>query len=671
VKSVALLILVLAVFASACTDNASDGATTTSTTTTGTASTAGETPGVTPSAEPEQPTQPVDRGYDPFIREAECAFEAPLGTNPECGFLVVPEDRDDPTGTQIRLHVAVFRSVGDSPQPDPIVYLDGGPGAYTLDQVQLSYTDRFEPFTMDRDLILFDQRGVGFSEPNLSCPEVREVTIDLLDEPMPPDAYNDREATAVAACAERIGSEDIDVTAYTSADNAADVADLREALGYETWNLYGISYGTRLALTTMRDHPQGIRSVILDSTVPLQNEMLITGPEAAQRAFDTFFGDCAGDATCAAAFPNLEATYDGLVVTLNETPAAIEIEDFTTGDRYPAMLTGDDLTGLMFQGLYSEQIIPLLPDMLTGAAAGDMGLAARVASAFFTQGNFFSYGMYVSVQCAEEYAFTPLANAELAARAFPEVEYIYADAEGEYEECEIWGAGTADEIETLPVVSPIPTLIVGGEFDPITPPSYGATVAADLEASFFYEFPGLAHGVTTAGDCPLGITLGFLADPTTPPDATCIEELAGPAYFIPGAVEIVLVPFEEDFLNVVISGVVPDDWSSQGFGAFVAPGLGDSAIIQQVIPAGLVTYDALISDLGNQFEVSDPWETSTYTDARDWTVYSNGSGDLLHDVALAEDGGFLYIVMLLTVPELHEEYVSKVLHPALAAIDVG
>jgi len=221
------------------------------------------------------------------------------------------------------------------------------------------------------------------------------------------------------------------------------------------------------------------------------------------------------------------------------------------------------------------------------------------------------------------------------------------------------------------VISSIPTLIVGGQFDPITPPSYGETVAADLEASFFYEFPGLAHGVSTASACPLGITLEFLEDPTTPPDATCVDTLEGPVYFVPGNVEIVLIPFSEDFLNVVISGVVPEEWSSQGFGAYVAPGLGDSGIIQQALPAGLVTYDSLITDLGSQFEITEPWETSFYEDDRSWTIHAATDGDLLYDVALAEDGGFLYIVMLLTVPELHDEYVAKVLHPALAAIKVG
>jgi pimeloyl-ACP methyl ester carboxylesterase len=584
---------------------------------------------------------------------------------------VVPEDRDDPDGQQVRLHVAVFPSMSDAPLPDPVVYLDGGPGGYTLEQLEFGFDDRFAPFTENRDLIIFDQRGVGFSEPNLSCPEVRAVTIDLLDDPMSPEAYNEREASAVSACAERMEAGGVDVTAYTSADNAADVADLRVALGYDMWNLYGISYGTRLGLTTMRDHPEGIRSVILDSTVPLQNEMLVTGPPAAQRAVDIFFADCAANPDCSAAYPDLDDLFFDLVDSLNENPAPAQIQNFTTGDKHSAFLTGDDITGLLFQGLYSEEIIPLLPNMIASAADGDLALTERVASAFFTQGDFFSYGMYVSVQCAEEYAYTTVADAERAARAYPDVEYIYADAAGEFRECELWGAGLADPIETQPVISSIPTLVLGGEFDPITPPSYGQTVAADLEASFFYEFPGLAHGVSSADECPLSITLGFLDDPTTPPDATCVDALEGPSYFIPGAVEIVLVPFEEDFLNVVISGVVPEDWSSQGFGAYVAPGLGDSGIIQQVIPAGLATYDALIADLASQFEVTEEWDTSFYDDGRSWTIYSATDGDLLYDVALAEDGGFLYIVMLLTVPDLHDEYTAKVLLPALGAIGVG
>jgi pimeloyl-ACP methyl ester carboxylesterase len=663
---------VLVLVAVACSPTTADTTTSTSTTEAETtAGTADSDQGTTSSDAPPPATGAVTATYTPMFEEASCAFDSPIDRTPRCGYLVVPENRDDPAGQQVRLHVAIFPATGDTPEADPVVYLDGGPGGYTLEQLQFAFEDRFAPFTENRDLILFDQRGVGFSEPNLSCPEVRDVAIDLLDEPLTPEAYNEREAPAVAACAERLEGGGVDVTAYTSADNAADVADLRVALGYDTWNLYGISYGTRLGLTTMRDHPDGIRSVILDSTVPLQIEMLLTGPAAAQRAMDTFFADCAENALCAGAYPDLEGRYLALVDTLNEVPARVEIENFSTGIKHPARLSGDDITGLMFQGLYSEEIIPLLPDMIAGVETGDLALAERVASAFFTQGDFFSLGMYVSVQCAEEYAFTAVADAEQAAQEYPEVEYIYADPAGEYRECDLWGAGIADPIETQPVISSIPTLIVAGQFDPITPPSYGEAVAADLEASFFYEFPGLAHGVSTASDCPLGITLSFLEDPTTPPDATCIDELEGPAYFVPGNVEIVLVPFSEDLFNLVISGVVPEDWSSQGFGAYVAPGLGDSGIIQQAVPAGLVTDDALITDLSSQFEVTEPWDTSFYEDDRSWTIYSATDGDLLYDVALAEDGGFLYIVMLLTVPDLHDEYVVKVLQPALAAIEVG
>jgi pimeloyl-ACP methyl ester carboxylesterase len=143
----------------------------------------------------------------------------------------------------------------------------GGPGGHAIESVVLSF-DMFAPFVENRDLIVFDQRGTGFSQPSLNCQELTDLVYDLIDENLSIEEIEDRQIEAVKQCRDRITREGINLSLYNSAQSAADLNDLRMALDYESWNILGISYGTRLALTAMRDFPDGIRSVILDSVYP-------------------------------------------------------------------------------------------------------------------------------------------------------------------------------------------------------------------------------------------------------------------------------------------------------------------------------------------------------------------------------------------------------------------
>jgi pimeloyl-ACP methyl ester carboxylesterase len=183
----------------------------------------------------------VGQGASATFNDAPCAFRVPKGPWVRCGWLSVPENRKRPGGRTIRLHVAIYKSRSQQPAPDPIVWLVGGPGgrAHTLSSALFERV--VEPFLGRRDFIVFDVRGTGYSEPALDCP-------DRSGEP----------AKWLPACHERL-SAIADLSSYNSAAVAADLADLRRALGLKEWNLLGESYGTRLALVAMRDFPEGIR----------------------------------------------------------------------------------------------------------------------------------------------------------------------------------------------------------------------------------------------------------------------------------------------------------------------------------------------------------------------------------------------------------------------------
>jgi pimeloyl-ACP methyl ester carboxylesterase len=595
-----------------------------------------------------------------------------MDTSPSCGYLVVPEDRSDPTGRQVRIHLAIFEATGPDRQPDPIIYLEGGPGGHTLGALEFSFASSYAPLITDRDLILFDQRGIGLSEPALDCPEERAIEIEYLNEDVTDEEYLEAYTGGLIACRDRLVDEGVDLTAYNSASNAADVADIRRALGYDEVNLWGISYGTRLALTVMRDHPDGIRSVVLDSTVPVDLDLYPAIPSSADRAYDVFFAGCAADPSCGGAFPNLEADFYAVAERLEDDPVEITVQDFINGDRYPALFGGDDVFGLLFQSLYSEEIIPLLPDFLTDAANGDYSGLERLASVFFTNGPFLSTGFYLSVQCNEEYIFSSPDEVAAAIDMHPDVDGLFGPAEAEFEECDLWGAGTADPIEDEPVASPIPTLILAGEYDPITPPSYGQLAAETLTNSTFFEFPGYAHGVTTAGDCPTGIVLDFVDDPTARPDSSCIAALGAPSFFVPGEVAVKLVPFEADVFGFIVRGIRPESWNDNGFGAFTAPGLGDIGILQQSIPSGFLDNDAMADQIADQFELTGDWDTSTHNDGtRTWNTYTATDGLLIFDLAIHDDGEDMFIVVLISTDDVRDDYLDLVLYPALESIEAG
>ncbi len=218
-------------------------------------------PGVAPSPAPTF-------SYQPIFEPAPCAFAVPSGYQPECGYLFVPENRARAGSPMIRLHIAVFRSHAGFPALDPVVHLAGGPGSSSLAVADYVLGRGLDAVLARRDLIFFDQRGTGSSIPRLDCPEREAITSLLLSGSLSDEESQAAVQEAFRRCRERLTAQGVDLSAYNSAASAADLNDLRLALGYETLNLYAVSYGTRLALTLMRDHPAAVRSAVLDSAYP-------------------------------------------------------------------------------------------------------------------------------------------------------------------------------------------------------------------------------------------------------------------------------------------------------------------------------------------------------------------------------------------------------------------
>jgi pimeloyl-ACP methyl ester carboxylesterase len=461
----------------------------------------------------------------PIFEPAECKYGSVGSGSVECGYLIVPENRSKPDSPPIRIYVAIFKSTSPNPKPDPVIYVAGGGG---VNQIALyaRYLDAGgNDIRRDRDYIMYNQRGAHLNEPSLVCPDDTNFFQRLAGQGLTAHERADQKIAKRLECHDALLERGIDLTAYNTVETAADVNDLRIALGYDEVNLYGTSSGTRTILTIMRDHPEGIRSVILDSVYPPQVGLYSTVSLSVYRVFSLLFKECAADPECNQKYPNLEATFYQTVDELNANPARVELDHGTI------LVDGGLFMEALYVSFYSTNEIPLIPGRIDYASQGNLtGLRNMLGGLLSDTGTLIAIGFEWSLQCNEEVPFESYElGRELAADLPPQIAE-YFDSYYEFTLCESWQSGQADPIENTAVISDVPALIFAGQFDPVTPPEWGQLAAETLSNHFFYEFPGLGHGIMRSNECGLEIGLQFIEDPTSEPDASCIDELAAPDF---------------------------------------------------------------------------------------------------------------------------------------------
>lgn len=471
----------------------------------------------------------------PRFEPAACPFTLGSGlvdgVDVRCGYLLVPEDRRKTASPTIRLAVADFKD--GARDLDPLIYLQGGPGSGIVGSLGPIITkSNLGYFTGGHDLILVDQRGTGLSQPSLSCPEVVAAQRVMLARHLPQSKLAPLFAGAAGRCYARLTGEGIDLAAYNTEADAADIAALGPALGYQQVNLYGVSYGTRVALTTMRLFPSGIRSVVLDAVLPPQVDLFTQYPASMSHAFSVLVAGCDADAACNRAYPHLDREFVSLVGHLNARPVTVA----TNGGEDSVVLTGDLLVRLTFAALYSTQAIPFIPRMIDQIFHGHYGAVSTAFSGLLTD-NVLHLGDYYSVECGEDAPFTTSEQIAAAASALPpqlRVGVLSDPQSGAIGDaaCRRWAVPAVDPAQKVAVSSPIPTLILTGEYDPITPPSLGAMAAQTLIHSFVFTYPGVGHGSFLVDDCATTMAREFLEDPEQSPDASCLSSMTEPQFVV-------------------------------------------------------------------------------------------------------------------------------------------
>lgn len=482
--------------------------------------------------------------YKTEFSSTECPFTLPEGLvegqDVECGMLSVPEDRENPQQRTLQLAVAIFHPKGGASQPDPVIYLVGGPGASVFKMLASSFEVVFSPMLeAGRDLVLFDQRGVGYSVPALDCPEATQLGLELLDWKMDGQLLTNSEMDALFDQAFRSCYDQLsfiaDLGMYNTLSSAADVNDLRIALDYEKVNLWGSSYGTRLALEVMRVYPEGIRSVILDAVYPPEADMYLDTPSSLDRSLTMLADACAADPACDSAYPDLRTVFFQAVADLESEPVSLTVTDPETYQVRSMLFDGDTLFGLVFTLLYEAQALPFLPWLIYNAYSGELDILGRIYGQVLAMSEVSSRGMTFSVQCHEEISFSTQEDFEAVLQEYPDLApYLEESIVGGwgYEVCDFWDAGHAKSQENEPVSSDLPALILQGDFDPITPPDWSRNASETLTNSHYFLFPNSSHGSLNS-ECAWGMAVAFLQDPGLSPDAACIIELEPLTFYVP------------------------------------------------------------------------------------------------------------------------------------------
>ncbi len=468
------------------------------------------------------PTDPAqaDRPAAARFERAACPVEVAAGERIDCGVLIVPENRARTGSRTIRLPVMIFRSRSSSPAMDPVIFLTGGPGN---SGVAGRRSGLGIPFLDERDYIVMEQRGTRYASPALECPAINAIKAEIAAGRLRGGAANAELVKAATACREKLTASGADLDGYTSEASADDIEDLRKALGCAKWNLYGLSYGTRLALTVLRRHPAGIRSVVLDSVLPPEVNFDEVAAGNLLRALNSVFDGCASDRECGTAYPDLRLRFGNLVAAADRQPLKLPIDPADAGGR-PAGIRGAQVVDAIYNALHKPQMIPQIPRMISAAAAGDYAELLPLVKENLGPSSV-SWGMRYSVWCSEEMPFESADR--IAAQLSPGLGIGGIDeTTASPEVCRAWKVSPAPAVENEPVKSDIPTLILAGEFDPDTPPGWGRQLLESMPNARYVEFRGRSHGAGFSA-CGVEVVSAFLRHPGSPLAAECTLRIRG------------------------------------------------------------------------------------------------------------------------------------------------
>jgi pimeloyl-ACP methyl ester carboxylesterase len=431
------------------------------------------------------------------------------GIKARCGTLLRPENPDDAGSPEIEIAVAVVPALDLEPERDPFVPLAGGPGASAI-EFYAAYSGAFEYVRRHRDILLVDQRGTGSSS-RMDC----DVDDHIIE-----GRFSEEQVLEITR--DCLSALPHDPRFFTTSVAVTDLEAVRQALGYGPLNLYGVSYGSRVAQQFAKRYPDSTRSIILDGVVPPQ---VALGPEIAteaQEALDAIFARCAADEACNARFPNLSQAFRQIRAELEEQAVTVEFPNPVTGDLETGEFGAAELAGAIRLLAYRSSSMAIVPLLIDEAAGGNFDpLAAQFHMIAAQMSDALALGMHNSVMCSEDAPFYDEAAIDYDALEESYIGVVQLDAIEAM--CSVWPAGPVDDDFRAPLDTAIPVLLLSGDADPITPPRYASLAMVDLERARHLIGAQQGHGQAAVGCTPRLIgEFVASADPLSL-DAGCLE----------------------------------------------------------------------------------------------------------------------------------------------------
>ncbi|MDT3295123.1 alpha/beta hydrolase [Shewanella sp. SP2S2-6] len=423
-----------------------------------------------------QKTQAADIASNIANNTDTCYVEG-VSDRLNCGFVTVPENPNKPDGKQIQVHYVVLPAVKNVNHEEALLAIAGGPGQSAIDNAA-GFDAMLSKVRQQRDILLIDQRGTGRSN-LLTCDEGAQS----------PLSFDDDNADTLAETQKCLAKIDADVTQYGSLNAIKDFEAVRQHLGYKKLHIYGISYGTRMAQLYMRLYPAHLATVTLDGIVPMQQSVLEIGASI-DRGFDLLFKDCQETTACHAQFPELKAEFDQVAASLAKAPVMENVYDPVTGEKTMLTMTRGKFYGSIRMALYQANVRALVPHAIHQAAKHNFQPILGLYSLTIDNAGM-AMGMHASVVCGEDmHRITP-AMREQAQHSFMGKTML----EGLEATCDVWKVPAVDDSFSEPISSDIPTLLLSGEIDPATPPSWGELAMEKLTNAKHFVAPYATHGV--------------------------------------------------------------------------------------------------------------------------------------------------------------------------------
>ncbi len=457
--------------------------------------------------------------YAPKIEPCACAFKVDSSLKTRCAYLIVPENRSKPNGKTIKLPFIYVESNNSNKHKDPVLYTAGGPGASSLGGVRFIH---HRAFIKDRDYIAFEQRGTGFALPCLSCDSMGEAVKQAYRKNLPLDSVVLQQ---VKKCRKALVAKGMDLDAYNTIENAADIEDLRHALHIDSINLVGISYSGGLMMTVMRNFPDHIRSVTLDSALPgfvnYEEDALFSINES----FNRIFSNCDRDSLDKTLYSNLKERFQQYFTSIGDKEFTLKYLEKGKQDSISIRYRRSELLDFLVDKLSDNGALKNVPYIINQLIAGNhKGYMTWYFDNIFNAGNINTLGMRFSMYCSEQVNYADQSLIDKQNEIFP---YLagYRFNNVDHPICSCWDVKPIDHIAKTPVYSNIPVLLSSGDTDPYCRPFYNDLIHHYMPNSQRLLFTDKTHGPllnTRVGDELLAIFLNNPGKKVVPDGKTAI-----------------------------------------------------------------------------------------------------------------------------------------------------